>query len=134
MVSYFKAKLDVKRDAGDIRRERELMDVDLERRIDSLLGGRRYLGQRPGSDERERNNAMDKAESLVRYIDETDGIVREVRERECNARTKAVGGISEDIADMGKELERYQGKVGTDGAALRPPRSRYAGTPLISTG
>ena len=29
------------------------------------------------------------------------------RERECNTRAKAIKGLSEDITDLGKELERH---------------------------
>ena len=45
-------------------------------------------------------------------------VVREVRERECNTRDKAVGWINEDMAELGKDLERARDKAGTDGAAL----------------
>ena len=47
---------------------------------------------------------MNKAKSLVRKIDEAEGVVRDARERECN--TKAVVGLIEEIADLVKELER----------------------------
>ena len=58
--------MDVKRDAKEIRRQKELMAVDLEGRLDSLLGGRRDLKQRLRADERERDDARYKARSIVR--------------------------------------------------------------------
>ena len=72
----FQEKLDVKRGAEEIQRERELMAVELEGRLDSLLGGQRDLRQRLRVDKRERKNSRYKSKSLVRYIDEADGIVR----------------------------------------------------------
>ena len=72
----FQEKLDVKRGAEEIQRERELMAVELEGRLDSLLGGQRDLRQRLRADKRERKNSRYKSKSLVRYIDEADGIVR----------------------------------------------------------
>ena len=68
--------MDVKRGAEEIQRERELVAVDLEGRLDSLLGGQRDLRQRLRVDKRERKNSRYKSKSLVRYIDEADGIVR----------------------------------------------------------
>ena len=41
--------------------------------------------------------------------------MREARDRECNTRAKDVGGISEDISNTRKELERDQYEEGTDG-------------------
>ena len=38
--------------------------------------------------------------------EESEGMVREVRKRECNARAKTIRGISKDITDMGKYLKR----------------------------
>ena len=45
-------------------------------------------------------------------------MVREVRERERNARVEAVGGINEDIENQVKELYRSKDKAGTDRAIL----------------
>ena len=61
-------ELDAKRDAEESRRERELMDMDLEGRLDSLLGGWRDLMQRLREDKRKRDDSRDRAESLVRNI------------------------------------------------------------------
>ena len=61
-------------------------------------------------------------------------MVREARERECNARSKAAGGLSEEITYLGKELERDQDEAGTAGAPSRPPRPRYAGLSPRSRG
>ena len=63
-------------DAKEIRREWELTYMELEGRLDSLLGGQRDLRQRLRVDKRERKNSRYKSKSLVRYIDEADGIVR----------------------------------------------------------
>ena len=41
--------------------------------------------------------------------------MREARDRECNTRAKDVGGISEDISNTRKELERGHDEEGTDG-------------------
>ena len=68
------------------------------------MEGRRNIRQRLRADERERSDVMNKAKSLVRKIDEAEGVVRDARERECN--TKAVVGLIEEIADLVKELER----------------------------
>ena len=70
-------------DAKEIRREWELTYMELEGRLDSLLGGRRDLRQRPRAAERERDNARDRAELLVRKIDEAEGMAIEERDREC---------------------------------------------------
>ena len=45
-------------------------------------------------------------------------MVREERDRERNIRAKAIRGISEDISDMGKVLDRDQDEMGMTGAAL----------------
>ena len=50
--------------------------------------------------------------------------MREARERECNTRPKAVGGISKDINNLGKELERDQDESGTDGSAIASSNSK----------
>ena len=50
------------------------MAVDLEGRIDSMLGGRRDLRQRLRADKR--YNTTENIASLVRYIYESHGIVR----------------------------------------------------------
>ena len=70
------------------------------------------------ADKRKSEDSMDKAKSLIRYIYEADGIVREAREREFKDRVKAVRGISEEIKNLGKELERYQEEAETDGDAI----------------
>ena len=54
------------------------------------MEGRRHIRQRLGAAEKERENARDKAESLVRNIDEAKGVVRESRDRECNAWPKSL--------------------------------------------
>ena len=95
-----------------------MMAVDLEGMLDFLFRGEMYLRQRLRADERERDNTMEKSESLVRYIDEADGIVREARGRKCNARAKSNGGTSKDIIDMGKELYRDLDEAGTYRAAF----------------
>ena len=41
-----------------------------------------------------------------------------MRERECNTRTKDIGGLREEITDLGKELERDQDEARTYGAAF----------------
>ena len=115
MVSYFKQNW---RDADHIWRERELIAIDMEGRIDSLLEGQMDIMQRLREDERERDDSRDNNEFIVVYIDETDGIVREARERECNIRAKATGGLSEEITDLGKGLDRDQDESGIDGAAF----------------
>ena len=45
---------------------------------------------------------------IVRKINEAKRVVRETRDRYCNARSKAIGGISKFINYMGKDLYRYQ--------------------------
>ena len=57
-------------------------------------------------------------ELLVRKIEEAEGVVREVRDSVFNTSTKAVGGISEEITDLGKDLEREQDKAGTSGSTF----------------
>ena len=47
-----------------------------------------------------------------------------MRKRESNARAEASGGIQEDMADLGKELERARDEAGMDGAALASPKSK----------
>ena len=58
------------------------MDTDLEWRFFYPLVGRRDVSQRPREAEREREYARDRAELIVRKIDEANGMVRETRERE----------------------------------------------------
>ena len=81
-------------------------------------GGRRYIRKRLRADERERDNSREKSKLRLIRIDEADGIVREEREREFNDRVKAIGGINEEITNLGKDLERYQEEAETDGAAF----------------
>ena len=45
-------------------------------------------------------------------------MVREGRERDCKSRSEDIIGISEEITDLGKDLDRDQEKAGTDGAAF----------------
>ena len=54
-------KSDAKRDSEEIRRERELMDMDLEWRFNYLLVGWKYISQRLRSSERERDNTSYRA-------------------------------------------------------------------------
>ena len=72
--------MDVKRDAENIQRDKGFLAVNLEGRLDYLLGGQRDIMQRLREDEREMDDVRDKSELPVRYIDEADGIVREARE------------------------------------------------------
>ena len=72
--------MDVKRDAENIQRDKGFLAVNLEERLDYLLGGQRDIMQRLREDEREMDDVRDKSELPVRYIDEADGIVREARE------------------------------------------------------
>ena len=41
--------------------------------------------------------------------------MREARNVECNASVKAAGGISEEIANLGKDIKRDQDEAGTHG-------------------
>ena len=95
-----------KRGAKEIWRERELMDMELEGRLYFVLGGRRDLRQRRRADERERDDTRYRYKSLLRKIGKSERMVREVRDNDCNARSKASKGISKDIVNMWKELER----------------------------
>ena len=40
-------------------------------------------------------------------------MLREARDRECNARAEAVGGINNNINNERKEMERDQDELGT---------------------
>ena len=93
---------DAKRDAKKIRRDWKAMDLELEGVLNSLLGGRRDLRQRLREPGRERGNARHRAESLLRKIDEAKRMVREARDSECNARSKASRGISEGYCQSGE--------------------------------
>ena len=44
--------------------------------------------------------------------------MREARKRECNARVEAVGGIREEIINMGKDLKREQDDTGSYGSTF----------------
>ena len=92
--------------------------MDLEERLNYLLVGRRDLRQRLRAAERDREDASDRAESLVRKIDEAKRMVIEAMERERNVRAKAAGGLSEDITDLEKELERNRDEAGTTGSVF----------------
>ena len=50
--------------------------------------------------------------------------MRESRERDRNANAKAFRGIQEDMAELGKELERARDEVGTDGTALASAKAK----------
>ena len=51
-------------------------------------------------------------------------MVRESKDIECNARSKAIRGISEYILDLRKDMERYQDEVGLVGAAFVSTNSK----------
>ena len=72
----------------------------------------------------ERDNARDGDELIVRNIDKDKRMVREERDRERNIRAKAIRGISEDISDMGKVLDRDQDEMGMTGAALTSVKAK----------
>ena len=57
--------MDAERDTKEIWREHELMAVDLEGRLDYLLGDWRDLRKRLREEDRERDDSRDKAGSLV---------------------------------------------------------------------
>ena len=99
-------KLDAKRDTKEIRKEKEFMDTGLEGRFDSLFGGWRDLGKRLSAAETERDNASNRAKLIVRNIDETKSMVREARDREYIVREKDGRGISKEITNAGKDMER----------------------------
>ena len=63
------------RDAEESRRERKLMNMELEGRIDTLLGGQRSIRQRLGEAEMERVDARDRAELLVMKVDNSEWVV-----------------------------------------------------------
>ena len=78
---------------------------------------------------------MERAKSLLRNIDEAKGMVIEVMEREINARYKAVGGNSEDITNLGKDLERYKDESGTAEAAFASAKATaVAAAPQLDGG
>ena len=64
---------DEKRDAEEIRREQQLKDMDMEGRFDYLLGVRRDMRQILRAAERERGDARDRDELIVRKINEARG-------------------------------------------------------------
>ena len=82
------------------------------------MGGQRDLRQRLRAAERERDDARDRAKFLIRKIKESESMVREPRNRECNSRARAVVGISKYITNLWKELERYPDELGRSGAAF----------------
>ena len=79
--------------------------MDLEERINSLLGQWRDLGNILRASKRERGTTSYRSKSILRKINGDKGVVREVRERECNARAEAIGGLIEYITNEGKDLE-----------------------------
>ena len=50
--------------------------------------------------------------------------MRESRERDRNANAKAFRGIQEDMAELGKELERARDEAGMDGASLASAKAK----------
>ena len=79
--------------------------MDMEGGLYSLLGVWRDFFQRPRAAERERGDARYRAESLVRQVDEAEGVVREARDRESNARAEATRVINDEMIGVGKERE-----------------------------
>ena len=73
-------ELDSKRDAKESQREQELLDTNMEERINPLLGRWTYLRQMLMMEERYRVEARDMDKSLVRKIDKAKGVVRETTE------------------------------------------------------
>ena len=49
--------------------------------------------------------------------------MRDTRDRELNARDKAIRGLKYETTDMGKDLYKDQEKSGMDGATLTSPKS-----------
>ena len=71
-----------KRDAEEIRREKELTDMELEVRLDSLLGVRKDIRKMLRKVKRESDETRDRDEFIVSKIDKAKGMLRETRERE----------------------------------------------------
>ena len=71
------------------------------------------LWQRLMTDDMDRVDFRKRAELLIREINNSEGMLRELRERKCNDKEKAVGGIIKYISGLGKELERdgYEGDM-----------------------
>ena len=76
---------------------------------------------------RERGNARDRAESLIRQVDKAEGMEREARERCCKYRSKAFRAISEEMTDLGKELERDKDEARMAMAALASAKAEVRG-------
>ena len=74
--------------------------------------------------EKERENTRDRVKLLVKQTNKDEGVVIEARDRERNSKAEAVGGIGEDMAELGKELERARDEVGTDGTALASAKAK----------
>ena len=74
--------------------------------------------QRLRAAERERGDAREREKFLIRKKKESESMVREAMNRECNSRYRAVGGISKYITNLGKKIERYPDEVGRSGAAF----------------
>ena len=70
------------------------------------------------SAKRKRENARDRKMSLVRKAKKYKEVVREARDRDSNSRAEAVRGITKDMGELGKELERSRDEVGTEGDYL----------------
>ena len=58
-----------------------------------MLGYWTFLGKILRVSKRDRENARERAKSIIRQMGEAEGVVREARDRERNARYKAIGGI-----------------------------------------
>ena len=67
------------------------MDLDMKWSFDSLLGGWRYLTHRLRVAGRQKKDARDRAKLIVKKTDKAKGMVRVARDREYNARDKAIG-------------------------------------------
>ena len=85
------------------------MAIDMDGRIYSLLGGWKGIFQRLRVDKRERGNTRDRAESIIRKVNEANEMVREDRERERNSRAESIRGINDEMTNMGKEREIERG-------------------------
>ena len=67
--------------------------MDMGGRLDSLLGQPRGLGQRLMVDKRERGDTREREDLIVRKTNEAEGMVREARGRDINARYEDIRGL-----------------------------------------